>query len=62
MAWTKPCQTCGAEAQIVVQPKERRRYLQPNERPSLVNTTMDEWLCLNGHIHELTYAEVRKLE
>lgn len=62
MAWTKPCVTCGAEAEIVVQPRERQRYLQPNERPSMAHTTLEEWRCPNGHVHELTYAEIRVLE
>lgn len=47
---------------MVSQPPERRRYLRPNERPSMAATTLEEWRCANGHIHELTYAEVRALE
>jgi len=62
LAWTKPCRTCGVEADVALQPPERRRYLSPNERPSMASTTLDEWLCPNGHHHELTYGEVRALE
>ncbi len=62
MPWTETCHVCGKPAQLSVQPPERRRALRPNERPSMLPTTMDEWLCPDGHFRELSYAEVRRLE
>lgn len=62
MVWTKPCRTCGADATIAIQPEERRRFLPRDERPSPLPTTREEWRCPNGHVLELTYYEVRKLE
>jgi hypothetical protein len=62
MSYTETCHVCGETAHLSVQPPERRRPLAPADRPSMLPTTMDEWLCPNGHFRELTYSEVRRLE
>lgn len=62
MSYTQTCNVCGETAKLSVQPTERRRPLAPVDRPSMLPTTMEEWLCPNGHSQELTYSEVRRLE
>jgi len=62
MPWTETCPECGGVMNISVQPPERRRHLPRGERPGMLSTTIDEWLCENGHFRELTYTEVRMLQ
>lgn len=62
MAVTATCYQCDETATMAMQPAERRRYLRPNERPTMLSTTHMEWLCPNGHFREMTYAEVRQFE
>jgi hypothetical protein len=56
------CAQCGEKVVLSVQPPERRRPLSRNERPHGLPTTIDEFLCPNGHYRELTHTESRMLE
>jgi len=62
MPITVPCTECDEEMHLAVQPVERRRPLPPNERPTMIPFTFDEWLCPNGHFRDLTYSESRFFE
>ena len=59
---TVDCPQCGEKMQLSVQPPERRRPLEKNNRPLGLPTTIDEWRCPNGHLRELTYTESRMFE
>jgi len=62
LAFTEICHVCHETMIMSVQPVERQRFLPVKERPSILPTTMSEWLCPNGHYRELTYAENRMFE